>query len=71
MAVFRFDEQQPKLERMARYWPRTIQEYWRLEQHRQSNLSAKLLAETIRVGSRSKLPDRHFPKRKSYTAPPH
>ncbi len=71
MTVIRSEEQRPKLERMARHWPRNIQEYWRVEEERRENLPAKLLAETIRIRSRGEYSRTQFGKRKSYVAPPH
>ena len=71
MTVIRSEEQRPKLERMARHWPRNIQEYWRVEEERRMNLPAKLLAETIRLRSKSVESRTNFGKRKSYVAPPH
>jgi len=71
MTVIRSEEQRPKLERMARHWPRNIQEYWRVEEERRMNLPAKLLAETIRLRSKSVESRTNFGKRKSYVVPPH
>jgi hypothetical protein len=71
MAVIRSEEQRPKLERMASHWPRSIQEYWRHEEERRMNLPAKLLAETIRLRSKSVESRTKFGKRKSYVVPPH
>ena len=70
MSVIRSEEQRPKLERMAKHWPRSIQEYWFHEEERRMNLSAKLLAETIRVGSARRVPACQFAKRKSYGPKP-
>ena len=70
MSVIRFEEQRPKLERMAQYWPRSIQEYWRLEDERRTNLPAKLLAETTRLGTVGRYAPTHFGKRKSYGSSP-
>jgi len=71
MSVIRSEEQRPKLERMARHWPRSIQEYWSAEEERQKNLPSKLLAETIRIRSRGEHSMTKFGKRKSYVVPPH
>ena len=38
MSVIRSEEQRPKLERMARHWPRSIQEYWRVEEERRGRV---------------------------------
>ena len=70
MSVIRFEEQRPKLERMASHWPRNIQEYWRLEEERRMSLPAKLISETIRLSSGPLNASTKFGKRKSYVVPP-
>ena len=60
------EEQRPHSERMAKHWPRSIQEYWRQEQERQTNLPSKLLSEWIKVDSRQSMAQQHFAKRKCY-----
>ena len=71
MQVMTTDEQRPHSERMAQFWPRSIQEYWRQEQNRQINLPGKLLSESIKVDSRHSfaqhpLAPQRFAKRKCY-----
>ena len=70
MSVIKLGEQRPKLERMARHWPRNIQEYWRQEEERHLGLPGKLLAETLRIDARSRSQHYAFAKRKSYQVPP-
>lgn len=60
------EEQRPHSERMAKHWPRSIQEYWLQEQGRQTNLPSKLLSEWIKVDSRQSMAQQHFAKRKCY-----
>lgn len=66
MTLIRGEEQRTHFDRMASYWPRTIQEYWRHEEERYLNLPAKLMAEGIRLGTRSEGPRPSFAKRKCY-----
>ena len=66
MTVIRSEEQRTHFDRMASYWPRTIQEYWRHEEERQLNLPGKLMAEGIRLETRSDAPRSSFAKRKCY-----
>ena len=61
------EEQRPHSERMAKHWPRSIQEYWLQEQERQTNLPSKLLSEWIKVDSRQSVAQQHFAKRKCYS----
>ena len=60
------EEQRPHSERMAKHWPRSIQEYWLQEQERQTNLPSKLLSEWIKVDSRQSMAQQHFAKRECY-----
>ena len=69
MKVMMTGEQRTHSERMAKHWPRSIQEYWRQEQERQINLPGKLLSEWIKVDSRQTMAQQHFAKRKCYRTP--
>ena len=60
------EEQRPHSERMAKHWPRSIQEYWLQEQERQTNLPSKLLSEWIKVDSRQTMAQQQFAKGKCY-----
>ena len=61
----------PKLDQMAEYWPRTIQQYWRDQEDRQKSLSARLLSESIRLNSASRPRKQLFARRQSFVAPAH
>ena len=69
MKVMLTEEQRSHSERMAKHWPRTIQEYWRQEQERQTTLPSKLLSEWIKVDSRQSMTQKQFSKRKCYRTP--
>ena len=61
----------PKLDHMAEYWPRTIQQYWRDQENRQKSLPAKLLSESIRLNGASRPRKQLFAKRQSFVSPVH
>jgi len=69
MSVIKFDDERPHFERMASHWPRTIQDYWRQEEERQTNLPGKLLAEGMRLQAPRQQPAPRFAKRKTYQSP--
>jgi len=61
----------PKLDQVAEYWPRTIQQYWRDQENRQKSLPAKLLSESIRLNGASRPRKQSFAKRQSFVSPAH
>ena len=61
----------PKLDQMAEYWPRTIQQYWRDQEDRQKSLPARLLSESIRLNGASRPRKQLFAKRQSFVSPAH
>ena len=64
-------ENVPKLDKMAEYWPRTIQQYWRGQEDRQKSLQAKLLSESIRLNGASMPRKQLFAKRQSFVSQAH
>ena len=61
----------PKLDKVAEYWPRTIQQYWRHQESRQLSLKARLLSESIRLNGSSRPRKQWFAKRQSFVSPAH
>ena len=47
-------DQTPKLDRIAEYWPCTIQQYWRGLETRHQSLQGKLVSESIRLRGASR-----------------
>ena len=64
-------ENLPKLDQVAEFWPGTIQQYWRDQEDRQKSLSARLLAESIRLNGASRPRKQLFAKRQSFISPAH
>ena len=64
-------ENLPKLDQVAKFWPGTIQQYWRDQEDRQKSLSARLLAESIRLNGASRPRKQLFAKRQSFISPAH
>ena len=64
-------DQTPKLDRIAEYWPSTIQQHWRGLETRHQSLKGKLVSESIRLRGASRPTRQVFAKRRSFVSPPH
>ena len=60
------EEQRPHSERMAKHWPRSIQEYWLQEQERADQSAKQIVIGVDQVDSRQSMAQQHFAKRKCY-----
>ena len=70
MGVIKPGEPRNHADEMAAHWPRSIQDQFGRQERRRLMLQGKLMAESLRIGSRRQQPNQGFAKRKSYVVPP-